>query len=112
MSYVHSLPGRLRVRIPAAKGNPIAAERLATKLNTLEGIQSVTANPVTGSILICYDSAATDAAACLAILNIPPIRKSPTSTRPQSSKLVEAMAWYVLEKSVERCFVLIISALL
>src|ERR1700680_1567784 len=63
--YVHHVPGRLRVRVPAAKDNATNAVRLVTRLNTLEGITSVAANEVTGSILIRYDTTAFDPAACL-----------------------------------------------
>jgi glycosyltransferase A (GT-A) superfamily protein (DUF2064 family) len=111
--YVHSVPGRLRVRIPAAKGQPTTAEKLADRLNALEGITSVAANPVTGSILIRYDTAVTDAAACLAILNVRTMREPDTSSRGRrlASKMTEAAMWYLLEKTVERCFLLILAAL-
>jgi len=120
--YVHSVPGRLRVRIPAAKGNAITREKLVNQINALEGITSVVANPVTGSLLICYDAAITNATACLEILNIQTIRQPDTSIRAHdigassrthrvASKMAEAGLWYVLEKTVERCLPHILAAL-
>ena len=102
--YVHSLPGRLRVRIPAIKGNAINAEMLVNQVIQLTGISSVRANPVTGSILIQYDPAVTDEAACLAVLNVRmhQPRETVASTRKPdlASKMTEAAFWYLLEKSV------------
>jgi hypothetical protein len=120
--YVHSVPGRLRVRIPAAKGNATTREKLVNQINALEGITSVVANPVTGSLLIGYDTAITNATACLAILNIQTIRQPATSIRAHdlgassrtgrvASKMAEAALWYVLEKTVERCLPPILAAL-
>ena len=111
--YVHHVPGRLRVRVPAAKDNATNAVRLVTRLNTLEGITSVAANEVTGSILIRYDTTAFDPAACLAILNIQPMRQPETrrgarsistfySTRRLVSRFAEVATWYVLEQALER----------
>ena len=110
--YVHNLPGRLRVRIPAVKGKPAKAEKLINQLNALAGVTSVAANPVTVSILIRYDSATINAEACLAFLHIPvPGISSPSRTRRLTSKMAEAAIWYVLEKTLERCFLLILAAL-
>jgi copper chaperone CopZ len=114
ISYVHDLPGRLRVRIPATKGNSISAEKLVNRINALEGIASVDANPVTGSILIRYDTAIINAAACLAVLNHATVWEPARPIAVQSrlaSKMAEAAMWYVLEKTVERCFMLILAAL-
>jgi hypothetical protein len=105
--YVHHVPGRLRVRIPAAKGNPIATERLTKKLNELRGIRSVAGNPITGSILIRYDTSTTNAAACLAILDIKAKQKSQSGW----SKITETIIWYALEKALERGFLLVLAAI-
>lgn len=53
--YVHSVPGRLRVKAPAFKKRPENAEAASAVLGALEGIHSVEANPTTGSLLIRYD---------------------------------------------------------
>lgn len=52
---VHSLPGRLRIKFDRLRG---AEELLAVadKMQGCPGIRSVTANPLTGSLLILHDT--------------------------------------------------------
>ncbi len=54
-SYVHALNGRLRLKIPELKGNPLRALEIENQFNLMTGMQEVSANPVTGSLLFIYD---------------------------------------------------------
>jgi hypothetical protein len=54
--HLHALDGRLRIKITALKGSPQKAQEIERRFQTCEGITQVTANPVTGSVLILYDS--------------------------------------------------------
>lgn len=56
--YVHSIPGRLRVRTPFVKRNLGIDRAVFALLEPFEGINAVTTNPVTGSIVITYDTEA------------------------------------------------------
>ena len=51
----HSLPGRLRLRVPSLAGNQENCTSLATRFSGLSGIRAASANPVTGSVLLHYD---------------------------------------------------------
>lgn len=51
--YIHHIPGRLRIRIPALKNNPQGIERVRSLLS-VEGIDSFTASPLTGSVTVIY----------------------------------------------------------
>ncbi|MBV8142485.1 MAG: hypothetical protein JOZ60_10615 [Verrucomicrobia bacterium] len=54
-AYVqHSLPGRLRLRVPAAKGEENELREISSAIAKTEGIEQVEYNPITGSILIQY----------------------------------------------------------
>ena len=53
--YIHNTPGRLRVRIPALKNNQVNADYLVDLLKQMEGVESTTANPLTGSIVVNYN---------------------------------------------------------
>ncbi len=114
--YVHDLPGRLRVRIPRLKGDAITANHLVNQVNQIAGISSVIANPVTGSILIQYDASIVNSATCLAVLNIQtprePVESESSRAHRLSSKVAEAALWYLLEKTLERCFLLILASVL
>jgi hypothetical protein len=54
-SYVHALNGRLRIKIPGLKGNPFKAQEIENHCSLMTGMQQVSANPVTGSLLFTYD---------------------------------------------------------
>ena len=54
-AYMHALTGRLRLKIPELKGNPMRAQELEHQFDLMTGMQQVSANPVTGSLLFIYD---------------------------------------------------------
>ena len=54
-AYVHHhLPGRLRLRIPTAKGEEDELREISSAISRTPGINQVDYNPITGSILIQY----------------------------------------------------------
>ncbi len=53
--YIHSTPGRLRIRSPIIKNNKTAADELKKSLSALYGIGTVDINLITGSILVNYN---------------------------------------------------------
>ncbi len=54
--YVHQVPGRLRIKTPTIKSNPVKACELEQQLKTLNGTEAICANALTGSVLIHYDT--------------------------------------------------------
>jgi cation transport ATPase len=59
-SYVHALEGRLRIKVPAAKGNGRKAREIERHLRHFAGVDHVSANPTTGNVLILYNSRLTE----------------------------------------------------
>ncbi len=53
-TYVHALEGRLRIKLPGIKRAPRKAQEVELRLRQLSGVAEVTANPVTGNVLILY----------------------------------------------------------
>lgn len=51
----HSLPNRLRLRVPSLTGDRETCKKLASRFSLLQGIRSADVNPVSGSVLIRYD---------------------------------------------------------
>jgi len=51
----HHAKGRLRIRVPSAKGNPAALEAIKKTLKPLAGVHEVTVNEALGTITINYD---------------------------------------------------------
>lgn len=55
-TYIHHVPGRLRIKSPRLKRNAHAAEQTRDHIESLHGVHSTEVNTVTGSLLIKYDS--------------------------------------------------------
>jgi hypothetical protein len=53
--YIHALDGRLRIKLVEVKGSPTRALEIESRLREYPGIHQVSANPVTGNVLILYD---------------------------------------------------------
>ena len=52
---VHQIPGRIRVRMPHAKGRRALLESVKESISPLENVRHVEINPATGSILVYYN---------------------------------------------------------
>jgi copper chaperone CopZ len=53
--YVHNVPGRLRVKMPMIKNDLDRGEQVQAVLESLQGVNNVVMNAVTGSVVIRYD---------------------------------------------------------
>ena len=54
IEYVHSVPGRLRLKLSSIENRPDAAEALRSAAASIDGVTSVSANPTTGSLIVHY----------------------------------------------------------
>jgi hypothetical protein len=88
--YVHSIPGRLRVRSKAFRNHPENAKTARSLLGDLEGVRSVDANLITGSLLIRYDEKIVNAARVLGALlaegwieYLPSLKPTPPAAAPK-----------------------------
>ena len=52
----HQVPGRVRMKIPAGKGNPELLKQISEMFGVIPGIEQVTVNPATGSVVLHYDA--------------------------------------------------------
>src|SRR6201992_2471012 len=52
----HQVPGRVRMKIPAGKGNPELLKQISETFAVIPGIEEVTVNPSTGSVVLHYDT--------------------------------------------------------
>ncbi|MGC1404889.1 MAG: HMA2 domain-containing protein [Thermodesulfobacteriota bacterium] len=66
--YIHSVPGRLRVKTPLVKGNQVKARDVEGLLHCCQGVDKASANPLTGSIVVNYDSTAVNGRSIINIL--------------------------------------------
>lgn len=54
-AIVHQIPGRIRMRIVARRGNAVYFSKLSEHLAEIEGVYSSRVNPSTGSVVLQYD---------------------------------------------------------
>jgi Heavy metal associated domain 2 len=52
---VSATPGRVRFRVEALRGDPSRAAAMVGFLQDQPGVCEASANPVTGTVLVCYD---------------------------------------------------------
>jgi hypothetical protein len=131
-TYVHHLPGRLRVRLDRAK-NPVVADSLDEMLRTIPGVSSVRVNVTTGSVLIHYNVAETDAGALLQIMRTRSLAATPTNAmvlvtphtrvRPRMPhpparfvvrvrrRIARTAFDYLVERAFERATILLLAAI-
>ena len=67
--YYHCLNGRLRIRVPGLKGCPEMALDIERKMASVKGVIKMDTSLVTGSILIYFDPARTNADFIIGYLN-------------------------------------------
>ena len=67
----HAIPGRVRLRVPGIKGQPVLAREIQQQLAGLPVVRRVEVSAVTGSVLVVYDPADSAALAGLGRLMIP-----------------------------------------
>jgi hypothetical protein len=56
LQIAHQVPGRIRMKIPSAKGNPALLEEIQKTFSVIPGIEEVRVNPETGSVVLRYDT--------------------------------------------------------
>jgi copper chaperone CopZ len=66
--YCHRTPGRLRIKTPIIKQNPVEIEKVRALLQCLPGVGEVSVNALTGSVTISYSDCETEAESILEIL--------------------------------------------
>ena len=55
-TYLHITGGRLRIKIPQVKNSRSFAKTVESFLYNMDGVASVQANPLTGNVLVLFDS--------------------------------------------------------
>jgi hypothetical protein len=53
--YMHEVPGRLRIKIPALKRDAHRAREIQRAIRSVSGVRSTSANTLTGSVTVHYD---------------------------------------------------------
>lgn len=120
--YIHHVPGRLRIRTPKLRRDDARARAAEQLLQSIEGVCSVRANTVTGSITLMYERDMVSPAVILRALeqqgyyDPEMVRQADTHLHDMAArtgdKLGKALFGLVVEKAFERSAVALIGALL
>ena len=54
--YWHILDGRIRIKVPEVKGSHAMAGEMESQVAELNGVAHVKANPLSGYVLVLFDS--------------------------------------------------------
>jgi Heavy metal associated domain 2 len=116
LTVVHHVPGRLRLRSAALKGNSDLCEIVQRRLADCPGLTALTLNPHTGTLLVLYDPAVTaagDMAQTLVARGFT-LALSPAEARPiddWADRLAGALGRLLIESLAERLTAAMIGAL-
>ncbi len=116
----HHVPGRLRLKARSWRHNRALIEEAAGRLVTIPGVTAVSANDLTGSIVVEYEPTAVSFGALSAEMRqrgfppVPPIVPVAMPARDDSPAgyLSELAARLLLEGMVQRLFAVMIAAAL
>jgi hypothetical protein len=56
VQVAHQVPGRIRLKVPNVKDNPELIDQIKQMFQVIPGIEGVTVNPTTGSVVLQYDT--------------------------------------------------------
>lgn len=56
LQVAHQVPGRIRMKVTSAKGNPELLKEIAETFGVIPGVERVSVNATTGSIVLHYDT--------------------------------------------------------
>src|SRR5262249_14825614 len=107
--YLHTLDGRLRIKIPQVKGSSQRALAVEQFLLGLTGITDVTANPTTGNVLVLFTSATISQHAIIAALQEAGYLRAGDHASQQGRKSLTSI---VVESAVELAIERLVLALI
>lgn len=81
-SYIHLTDGRIRLKVAEIKKCPDLASTAESLLSEAKGIDSASANPLTGNILIYFDPGVTDHNEIIELLRQNGYLKRKATSRP------------------------------
>lgn len=124
-TYVHHVPGRLRIRTVAVKRNPEAADLAKRSLSAIRGVLSAEANTVTGSVTLRYDPTTISQHAIFDVLRRAGYDQGATGQSDRNAPvgpesvvngyadiIAEKIAAFVVKKVLERSAAALIGALI
>ena len=100
--YLHVLDGRVRIKLPQVKGAPQRALAVEQLLLGLDGVTDVTANPITGNVLVLFTSAVIGQHDILAALQKTGYLRDDHAAAQGRESLISMVVHSAIELAIER----------
>ena len=115
-ALAHQIPGRLRLRSAALKGNASASEEARRQLAQIRGVTATSANPTTGSVLLEYDPSVLSEGRVIDLLAAQGYALRATEVEPEAGsgsadRTASAVMDWVINALAERLALAVITAL-
>ena len=98
-NIAHQVPGRVRMKIPAAKGNPELLQQIGETFAAIPGIERITCNPATGSVVMHYDVDRHDEFHGRMHQTIPGVSQAPATELDEFANKIEQEAEFLAKHS-------------
>ena len=103
--YCHILDGRIRIKVPEVKGSHAMAGEVEGELAKLNGVAHVKANPLTGNVLVLFDSQVINHYHVVAVIKDLNCLNGEASVSPRSHNyvsqvLLQSVTELVLERAI------------
>jgi len=95
----HQVRGRIRIKIPAGKGNPELLEQIKQTFGFIPGIEDIIVNPTTGSVVLHYDEDRHDAFHGDLGRHLPVTHRPPANEIDEIARKLEEEAEFLAEHS-------------
>jgi hypothetical protein len=95
----HQIRGRIRLKIPAGKRNPELLAQIKETFAVIPGIEHITVNPMTGSLVLHYDEDRHDAFHGDLAQHLPPAHRPPANEFDEMARKFEEEAEFLAEHS-------------
>ena len=100
--YLHVLDGRLRIKLPQVKGAPQRALAVEQLLLGLDGVTDVTANPITGNVLVLFTAAVIGQYDIIAVLQKMGYLSDDHAAAQGRKSLISIVVESAIERAIER----------
>src|SRR5438034_7506767 len=111
-AFLHMLDGRLRIKVADVKGSHTGAALVEAELRELQGVNRVTANPLTGSVLVLYDPAQVGVEEIMEALRAGGHVRPPSGDARPSTSLSSGLGSIMLRATTEFAIQSLITALI
>jgi hypothetical protein len=104
-NYVHMAQGRLRIKITGLKRSPETSVAIESNLGSLGGVTQVTANPLTGNLLVLFEPEDTSHEQIINHLKLEgylkSVQKAPKADGGDYNGVTKAISEMVIQMAVE-----------